>query len=132
MGYQIPDEVLSQEEQNLITETMNIVRSGDTNKLLMLRARVCSEADIACLKSKDGFTPLHVAVLYDHPRIVEYLIRAGADINALDGKFLRTPLQWAIIKSLDMDNHDTVRLLIQAYEIQEKNETESKHNNMLN
>lgn len=52
--------------------------------------------------------------------MVEHLLRSGADINALDGKYLRTPLQWAIIKSLDMDNHETVQLLTRAYEIDER------------
>jgi len=129
MRYQIPDEVLSQEEQLLIIETMDIVRSGCLNKMLILRARFSSEADIACLKSKEGFTVLHVAVLYDQPHMVEYLLTCGADINALDFKFNRTALQWAIIKSLDMDNHETVHLLTQAYKIQEKDEIQSNQRN---
>lgn len=29
-------------------------------------------------------TPLHCASMFDHPEIVEYLVREGADINALD------------------------------------------------
>lgn len=69
---------------------------------------------------------MHVSVLYDQPQMVEYLLHKGADINAIDGKYYRTPLQWAIIKNLDMDNHETVDLLIRAYKIQEEQIAESK------
>lgn len=50
--YQIPDDVLSQEEKLLVHETMSACRSGDINAIRMLRDRVVSEVDIACLKSK--------------------------------------------------------------------------------
>ncbi|XP_046391330.1 transient receptor potential cation channel subfamily A member 1 [Ischnura elegans] len=40
----------------------------------------------ACLASCDAqkMTPLHCAAMFDHPEIVEYLVKEGADINALD------------------------------------------------
>ncbi|XP_052892549.1 transient receptor potential cation channel subfamily A member 1 [Anopheles moucheti] len=36
-------------------------------------------------------TPLHCAAMFDHPEIVEYLVKEGADINAMD-KEKRSPL----------------------------------------
>jgi ankyrin repeat protein len=31
---------------------------------------------------QDGRTPLHMAIMHDHDKIVEVLVRAGADVNA--------------------------------------------------
>jgi transient receptor potential cation channel subfamily A member 1 len=44
-----------------------------------------------CCTDIQKMTPLHCASMFDHPEIVEYLIKEGADINALD-KESRSPL----------------------------------------
>lgn len=46
-----------------------------------------------CLSCTDAqkMTPLHCAATFDHPEIVEFLIKEGADINALDHEH-RSPL----------------------------------------
>lgn len=54
-------------------------------------------------------TPLHCASMFDHPEIVEYLVKEGADINALD-KEQRSPLLLAASRS----GWRTVNALIRA------------------
>lgn len=33
-------------------------------------------------------TPLHCAAMFDHPELVEFLVKEGADINALGKKIV--------------------------------------------
>ena len=44
-------------------------------------------------------TPLHVAVEHDHVRIVEYLLKVGADVDKEDSSG-RTPLDVAVSKEV--------------------------------
>ena len=44
----------------------------------------------------DGFTLLHLAVMYNCPKIVHHLITKGADVNAAS-RFVSTPLHYANI-----------------------------------
>ncbi|XP_033758583.1 ankycorbin-like [Pecten maximus] len=44
----------------------------------------------------EGLAPLHTAVERNDERIVDMLLRAGADINILDGKSGKTPLFYAV------------------------------------
>lgn len=62
-----------------------------------------------CLSCTDvqKMTPLHCASMFDHPDIVEYLVKEGADINALD-KEHRSPLLLAASRA----GWKTVHLLI--------------------
>ncbi|XP_050334009.1 transient receptor potential cation channel subfamily A member 1 isoform X3 [Bactrocera neohumeralis] len=64
---------------------------------------------ITCLSCTDAqkMTPLHCAAMFDHPDIVEYLVKEGADINALD-KEHRSPILLAASRS----GWKTVHLLI--------------------
>lgn len=47
-------------------------------------------------KDHEGATALHYAAFHGHRDVVRTLVRAGADINARDGKFGATPAGWAI------------------------------------
>ncbi|XP_069968385.1 transient receptor potential cation channel subfamily A member 1 isoform X2 [Bactrocera oleae] len=64
---------------------------------------------LTCLSCTDAqkMTPLHCAAMFDHPDIVEYLVKEGADINALDREH-RSPILLAASRS----GWKTVHLLI--------------------
>ncbi|XP_053956221.1 transient receptor potential cation channel subfamily A member 1 [Anastrepha ludens] len=64
---------------------------------------------LTCLSCTDvqKMTPLHCAAMFDHPDIVEYLVKEGADINALD-KEHRPP----ILLAASRNGWKTVHLLI--------------------
>ena len=57
---------------------------------------------------EDEFTPLHYACLTNQPKMIEILIKAGADINCLSISH-NTPLHYAVCKNY----LDIVQLLIQ-------------------
>ncbi|XP_021345213.1 E3 ubiquitin-protein ligase mind-bomb-like isoform X2 [Mizuhopecten yessoensis] len=53
---------------------------------------------IVNLKTKDGYTPLHIAAVNNHADLINTLIRTGeADVNAKD-KENRTPLHLAVLR----------------------------------
>ena len=49
---------------------------------------------------RDGIPILCAAILEDHPRIADWLIKNGADVNVMD-KYYRTPLECAICRGHD-------------------------------
>lgn len=69
-----------------------------------------------CLASCDiqNMTPLHCAAMFDHPDIVEYLVREGADINPLD-KERRSPLLLAASRAGWRTVHTLIRLGANIY-----------------
>ena len=59
-----------------------------------LKRAIAAGADLDA-KMQGGYTPLHLAAIYDHKEIAEILIAEGADVNAkYNGG--NTPLDWAI------------------------------------
>lgn len=54
-------------------------------------------------------TPLHCAAMFDHPEIVEYLVKEGADINPLDRE-RRSPLLLAASRGGWRTVHSLIRL----------------------
>lgn len=62
-----------------------------------------------CCTDVQKMTPLHCASMFDHPEIVDYLVKEGADINALD-KERRSPL----LLSASRAGWRTVNALIRA------------------
>ena len=46
-------------------------------------------------------TPLHVAVEHDHVRIVEHLLKVGANVDKIDSS-RRTPLDVAVSKKVSL------------------------------
>ncbi|XP_058975803.1 transient receptor potential cation channel subfamily A member 1 [Musca domestica] len=69
------------------------------------------EEKAVCLSRTDvqKMTPLHCASMFDHPEIVEYLVKEGADINALD-KEHRSPLMLAASRAGWKTVHVLIRL----------------------
>ena len=47
------------------------------------------------VKDMDNWTPLHIAVRFDHEELVELLIANGANVNARGGWQQGAPLHWA-------------------------------------
>ena len=45
----------------------------------------------------EGFTPLHKASLHGHTKIVEELIKFGANVDSLTSRAQHTPLHYACI-----------------------------------
>jgi ankyrin repeat protein len=80
-------------ENRSVTEIQKIINSG---------ANVNAINDI-------GFTPLHIAVVYDRPEIVKLLLKNGANIDAVTKNKENTSLHLAIT----MNNSNMVRILIQ-------------------
>jgi len=64
--------------------------------LVKIKSLIDEDPALLELKTEDGRTPLHVAVMGGHKELVEYLIEEGANIDAQD-KDGRTPLLNAIM-----------------------------------
>jgi ankyrin repeat protein len=81
---------------------------GDVDRLEEL---VDADPASAAAVAGDGFTPLHLAAFFSHPRVVGALIRRGADPNAVaeNGTGLR-PLHSAAAA----DDRDSAALLLDA------------------
>lgn len=68
-----------------------------------------AEADVNAV-DKNGAAPLHMAAECGCTKIVEVLIKNGADVNVVIDKNERTPLHIAAVK----DNAETIKVLIEA------------------
>jgi ankyrin repeat protein len=60
-------------------EIIKAAKSGDLGKL---KALLGTDASLVHARDSDGSTPLHCAVWKGHQEIVEFLLGAGADVNA--------------------------------------------------
>lgn len=69
--------------------------------------RLCSEVDVMA-RGRNGLTSLHYAAMSGHEAILEYLLRMGANIEAVDQMFGWTPLHCAA----DNGHVEIVRLLL--------------------
>jgi hypothetical protein len=76
-----------------LTQFIDAVTRGD---LSMVVAMLATDPAVARAADRDGATPLHHAAFAGEHEIVDVLLRAGADLNALDGKFGATPGGWAL------------------------------------
>lgn len=88
--------------KNMSTGAMDIIK-------LMFGMQPSEKAQ--CLASCDiqNMTPLHCAAMFEHPEIVEYLVKEGADINPLD-KERRSPLLLAASRAGWRTVHILIRL----------------------
>ncbi|KER20574.1 hypothetical protein T265_10897 [Opisthorchis viverrini] len=82
----------------------------------------CTRGDLDCAKAllefhpkykarmisavnRDGRGPIHLAAMYDHPTLIDYLLSQGAELNARDNKSM-TPLLLACSKgSVEASKH---------------------------
>ena len=64
---------------------IDAVRKGskETVNIEPVKQAIAAGADLDA-KMQGGYTPLHLAAIYDHKEIAEVLIAAGADVNAKD------------------------------------------------
>ena len=111
------------EEQQEIDEFLakygNDVHALDEEGVLLLHQAIRLGEDIAVIKflvsegadiqakTKDGFTPLHIAANTKDIALVQFLVSQGADVNAKDDHG-KTPLFWAAV----LGNWETAQFLI--------------------
>jgi len=62
------------------------------------KALIECKADVSAIASDTKRMPLHAAAENGSTEVIEILLAAGAEVNALDGR-LRTPLHWACCSS---------------------------------
>jgi len=77
---------------------IDAVRKGskETVNIEPVKQAIAAGADLDA-KMQGGYTPLHLAAIYDHKEIAEVLIAAGADVNAKNKRGM-TPLHSAAAK----------------------------------
>ena len=74
---------------------IDAVRKGskETVNIEPVKQAIAAGADLNA-KMQGGYTPLHLAAIYDHKEIAEILITEGADVNAKNNRDM-TPLHYA-------------------------------------
>ncbi len=87
-----------------ITAFFQAVAQGNLKEVNTL---LSSQPELATIKDDNGSTPLHIAASKEYVNIMEVLISAGAEINAVNTKN-RTPLFFAVTQEKDA----AVKLLI--------------------
>jgi ankyrin repeat protein len=70
----------------------DLIREGE---LEQVRASLARDSVLANMADEIGMSPLHIAVISGHLRIVNVLINAGAEVNATDSLKRLTPLHYA-------------------------------------
>lgn len=70
----------------------NLIRNGELEKV---RRSLADDDVLANMADEIGMSPLHIAVINGHLRIVNVLINAGAEVNASDRLKQMTPLHYA-------------------------------------
>ncbi|RDD38699.1 Transient receptor potential cation channel subfamily A member 1 [Trichoplax sp. H2] len=101
---------------------LDITDADDNTPLHLACRQVSSRGDFYCVKllcdkslnklnspGERSRTPLHMAVIYDHLKVVLQLIKYGADINRRDGSYC-TPLNLAASKGYE----DIITVLLDA------------------
>jgi ankyrin repeat protein len=99
-------EVLNSNVRDEIGYTLlhNACNWDQNDQVEIVRLLLDSGVDVNSVDN-DGYTPLHIACIYEHPEVVELLLKYGADVNKSnnDGK---TPCHFAI------RNPDIVKVLL--------------------
>jgi ankyrin repeat protein len=76
---------------------LSIHEAAATGKMTHLISNLAREPELVNAYADDGFQPLGLAAYFGHKEAVEYLIKAGADINSPSKNSLGvTPLQSAV------------------------------------
>src|SRR5262245_59473925 len=76
-----------------VGQLMQAINQG---KAPVVRRMIRAHKSLIRSADSDGMTPLHAAAGANQPRIMEMLIEAGADANALLGRSAHTALSWAV------------------------------------
>ncbi len=113
--------LLEQLSQGTKNHSSNMLKSSSENstRILFLQAiqlgyknlvlRLLQQGQDPTEADAAGSTPLHLAVMQGDPQVVEWLIKAGAEINAIDTTYIRNALFLAMLKH----NIQLVELLLQ-------------------
>ena len=79
---------------------LTVFEAAATGKMVHLISNLGHKPELANAYSEDGFQPLGLAAYFGHEKIVEYLIKAGAEVNSPSKNSLKvTPLQSAVAGS---------------------------------
>ena len=74
----------------------DLIKEGE---LEQVRTSIARDSVLANMADEIGMSPLHIAVINGHLRIVYILINAGAEVNATDRLKRPTPLHYAAFHS---------------------------------
>ena len=100
---------------------LSVFEAAATGRMKHLISNLAREPELVNAYSVDGFQPLGLAAYFGHVEAVEYLIKAGAEINSASKNSLEvTPLQSAVAGC----HYEIVDLLLAAGanpNIQDKN-----------
>lgn len=76
---------------------LTVYEAAATGKLTHIISNLGHKPELVNAYSEDGYQPLGLAAYFGHEKIVEYLIRAGAEVNSPSKNSLGvTPLQSAV------------------------------------
>ncbi len=76
-----------------LTVTITIFEAAATGRLQQLTRMLAKDPGLVNAYAEDGFQPLGLAVLFGHTKAVEFLLKAGAWVNAASkNKLHSTPL----------------------------------------
>ncbi|XP_066151154.1 transient receptor potential cation channel subfamily A member 1 isoform X2 [Euwallacea fornicatus] len=98
-------------QQHDLSTPVHLACAQGAIEIVKIMFQMQPEEKTACLVSCDvqKMTPLHCAAMFDHPEIVEYLIKEGADCNPID-KERRSPLLLAALRGGWKTVHTLIRL----------------------
>lgn len=85
-------------------EFHDLIRAGNLDQV---RKSVARDSILTNMADEIGHSPLHIAVIYGQLRIVNVLINAGAEVNAVDRLKRLTPLHYAAFH-----NHPKIMLFL--------------------
>lgn len=93
------------------TVALTVYEAAATGKMAQLISNLARKPELVNVYSDDGFQPIGLAAYFGHKEAVEYLIKAGAELNSPSkNKMAVTPLQSAVAGR----HSEVTRLLIET------------------
>jgi palmitoyltransferase len=80
---------------NRVPIKANLFLASQRGELETVRALIESGKATALDRDKDNITPLHWAAINGQMATCRYLLDQGAEVDAVGGDLVATPLQWA-------------------------------------